>query len=95
MPTTISSKGQITVPLAVRKALGLRAGTKLELRLRKDAEIILSKAAKESHFSKFKGMCRKGAPWQSGQEAVNKLRGSISAGDFQKLVVIAPSSVTR
>ena len=31
MPTaTLTSKGQVTVPLAVRRALGLHAGTKLD-----------------------------------------------------------------
>jgi len=32
MKTTISEKGQITIPKAVRQALGLRPGTVIELR---------------------------------------------------------------
>ena len=33
MTTTISSKGQITVPVRIREALGLVPGTRLELEL--------------------------------------------------------------
>jgi AbrB family looped-hinge helix DNA binding protein len=33
MTSTISSKGQITVPKAVRDRLGLRAGTRVEFEL--------------------------------------------------------------
>ncbi len=79
--TTISSKGQITVPLAVRKALGLRPGVKLEVRLGKDAEFVVSKAANKSFFSQFKGACRKQAPWKSGREAVDEMRGPVVRGD--------------
>jgi len=79
--TTISSKGQITVPLAVRKALGLRPGAKLEIRLGKEAEFIVSKAADKSFFGQFKGVCRKQAPWKSGREAVDAMRGPAVRGD--------------
>ncbi len=41
---TVSSKGQIAIPKAVREALNLGAGTKLSLELR-GQEIVLSKQA--------------------------------------------------
>jgi AbrB family looped-hinge helix DNA binding protein len=81
MRTTISSKGQITVPMAVRKALGLHPGAKLEVRLGHNAEFIVSRATDESFFSDFKGICRKKAPWRSGREAIEKLRGNVGDGD--------------
>ncbi len=34
MKSTISSKGQITVPIEIRNALGLRAGTQIEFEAR-------------------------------------------------------------
>jgi AbrB family looped-hinge helix DNA binding protein len=81
MRTTISSKGQITVPVAVRKALGLHPGAKLDIRLGNNAEFIVSRATGKSFFSEFKGICRKKAPWPSGREAVEKLRGPVGHGD--------------
>ena len=40
MLTRLSSKGQLVIPSAVRKALGLRAGTQFHLRL-EEGKIIL------------------------------------------------------
>lgn len=40
MLTRLSSKGQLIIPSAVRKALGLRAGTQFHLRL-EEGKIIL------------------------------------------------------
>jgi AbrB family looped-hinge helix DNA binding protein len=40
MLTRLSSKGQLVIPTAVRKALGLRTGTQFHLRL-EDDKIIL------------------------------------------------------
>lgn len=37
MKTTISEKGQITIPKAVRQALGLRAGTIIDVRIDRGA----------------------------------------------------------
>lgn len=75
MTTTISSKGQITVPIEIRKALALRPGVKLQVRLGKKAEFIVSKAARESVFAQFRGMARQRSPWKSGDDARDALRG--------------------
>ncbi len=40
MKSTISSKGQITVPAVVRRRLGLRAGTVVAFELREDGVLI-------------------------------------------------------
>ncbi len=56
MKTTISEKGQITIPKAVRQALGLRAGTVIELRTHK-GEFIGKKAGVEDVFMKWRGRC--------------------------------------
>jgi antitoxin PrlF len=81
MRTTISSKGQITVPRAVRKALGLHPGAKLEIRLGNSGEFIVTRVTTESFFSQFKGISQKKAPWRSGREALEKLRGPLGRGD--------------
>lgn len=36
MTTTVTSKGQVTLPVEARRRLGLRAGTKLEVIVRGD-----------------------------------------------------------
>ena len=72
--TTISSKGQITVPVKIRKALALRPGAKLTIRLGKESEFIVSKATEESFFARFQGMAKARAPWKSGDAARDKLR---------------------
>jgi AbrB family looped-hinge helix DNA binding protein len=81
MTTTISSKGQITVPIEIRKALALRPGVKLQVRLGKKAEFIVSKATTESVFAQFRGVARRRAPWKSGDAARDVLRGPIPKGD--------------
>ena len=56
MHTTISSKGQITVPAAVREALGLVPGTKLELELGPRGTFIARKAVGSGFFARFQGL---------------------------------------
>jgi len=48
MKSTISSKGQITVPVAVRDRIGLRAGTTVRFELRPDG-VLLKKGAGAEH----------------------------------------------
>ena len=79
--TTISSKGQTTVPIKIRKALALRPGVKLQVRLGQKAEFIVSKAAGESVFAKFRGVARRRAHWKTGDAAREALRGPITKGD--------------
>jgi AbrB family looped-hinge helix DNA binding protein len=74
MTTTISSKGQITVPVQIRKALALRPGVKLTIQL-KDSTFIVSKATQKSFFSQFRGVARRRALWKSGDAALEALRG--------------------
>jgi antitoxin PrlF len=81
MRTTMSSKGQITVPRAVRKALGMQPGAKLEVRLGDSGQFIVTRVTTESFFGQFKGIAKKKAPWPSGREALDKMRGSPGRGD--------------
>ncbi|MEY3480994.1 MAG: prlF antitoxin for toxin YhaV toxin [Verrucomicrobiota bacterium] len=80
MTTTISRKGQITVPAAIREAIGLSAGTKIELKLGPAGTFVARKATKESHFAKFRGIGAKRGPGTS-QKAIEALRGRVERGD--------------
>ena len=54
MKTTVSEKGQITIPKALRQALGLRTGTVIELRA--DAGTFIgTKVSSEDVFRKWRG----------------------------------------
>ena len=80
MTTTISRKGQITVPAAIREAIGLSAGTKMELKLGPAGTFVARKATEESHFAKFRGIGAKRGPG-TGQKAMEVLRGRVERGD--------------
>lgn len=60
MPTTLTSKGQVTVPKTVRDYLGLKAGSAVTFERRPDGEIVLRPAtprakARTSVFGKLRG----------------------------------------
>lgn len=48
MKSTISAKGQITVPVEIRNRLGLLPGTPVEFELRK-GEVVLRKGSRAQH----------------------------------------------
>jgi AbrB family looped-hinge helix DNA binding protein len=73
--TTISSKGQITVPVQVRRALGLKAGSRLEVRLGQRGDFIVTKAAEKDFFGQFRGTCSRRSRWPNGDQAIRELRG--------------------
>ncbi len=41
MPTTLTQKGQITIPLHIRRALGLAPGAKVDFAVREDGDVVL------------------------------------------------------
>jgi AbrB family looped-hinge helix DNA binding protein len=84
MTTTVSSKGQITVPIQVREALGLIAGTKLEIELVEGGNFVARKIGKDSFFTQFQGMAaKKKVPYANGLEAMEVLRGPVETGDVE------------
>jgi len=59
LETTATSKGQIVIPSSVRRKLGIKEGTRIQIELREDAnEIILKPITREYVHSlrgRFKG----------------------------------------
>jgi antitoxin PrlF len=53
--STISSKGQITVPLEIGKRLGLKRGDRVEFVVEKDRTTIRPARAPENPFVKYVG----------------------------------------
>ncbi len=65
----ITSKGQITVPLAVRKALGVRPGDAL-LFEQDETGVRVKPVRTRSPFAKYRGIGNRGIG--SGKKAINR-----------------------
>ena len=74
MQTTVSTKGQVTLPIEVRQELGIDAGTVLEVERAPGGGILLRKRAQPGFFDQFVGLKAKDAPFSSGDEAREALR---------------------
>lgn len=62
MSTTVTTKGQVTIPKPIRDFLGLKAGSEIEFARNSDGEIVLKPAKKSSttsRFAKFRGHAKK------------------------------------
>ncbi|WP_283195705.1 AbrB/MazE/SpoVT family DNA-binding domain-containing protein [Rhizobium sp. AN80A] len=53
MSTTVTSKGQVTIPKAVRDLLGITAGSQVDFHRAKDGSIVLTRADSEKPVSRF------------------------------------------
>lgn len=49
MATTVTRKGQVTVPKQIRDALGINPGTQVVFEVNKDGEVVLRKAGQTTH----------------------------------------------
>lgn len=74
MATTVTAKGQVTIPKPVRDMLGLKPGSKVEFRYA-DGNIVIERAdgkKPESRFAKWRGHA---GPGMSTDEIMALLRG--------------------
>jgi AbrB family looped-hinge helix DNA binding protein len=57
MTTTLTSKGQVTIPKPVREFLGLKAGSAVSFELTAAGEVVVRSAARRprSRFAKLRG----------------------------------------
>jgi antitoxin PrlF len=65
--STISSKGQITVPQEVRKRLGLQPGDRVEFVAEEDRTVIRPIRAEVNPFARFIGIAD---PFPGGEEGI-------------------------
>jgi AbrB family looped-hinge helix DNA binding protein len=75
MSTTVTSKGQVTIPKAIRDQLDLKPGSKVDFRAGPGGEIVLKRADGKrppSRFEKFRGHA---GPGMSTDEIMALLRG--------------------
>lgn len=70
MTTTLTSKGQVTIPKKVRDALQLAPGSRMEFSINADGQVVLSKAGsrrsgKPDRFERMRG--RAPIKWRTDQ----------------------------
>ncbi|MGA0369809.1 MAG: AbrB/MazE/SpoVT family DNA-binding domain-containing protein [Kiritimatiellia bacterium] len=57
MKTTVSEKGQVTIPKSLRDQLGLRKGTVLDMRM-EEGHLVVVKRQEGSPFQRWRGRGR-------------------------------------
>lgn len=63
MTTTVTAKGQVTIPKAVRDLLGIKPGSKVDFHQAADGSIVLTRSDDKrpaSRFQKLRGHAGKG-----------------------------------
>lgn len=63
MATTVTAKGQITIPKPVRDLLGIGPGSKVDFRRAADGSVVLERVERQrllSRFEKLRGHAGKG-----------------------------------
>jgi AbrB family looped-hinge helix DNA binding protein len=60
MTTTLSPKGHIAIPKAVRERLNLKAGTEVQIEVQDETLIMKRVTAKLPHWSTMRGMVKSG-----------------------------------
>jgi antitoxin PrlF len=65
--STISSKGQLTVPQEIRKRLGLQTGDRVEFVVEEDRTVIRPAPTEANPFDKFIGIA---GPFPGGEEGI-------------------------
>lgn len=76
MSTTLTSKGQVTIPKAVRDQLDLKPGSKVEFRLNDAGEVVVRKSHREpSDTNRFDKLLGHAGPGLSTDELMKLLRG--------------------
>jgi AbrB family looped-hinge helix DNA binding protein len=78
--STISSKGQITVPLEIRNRLGLKSGDRVEFVVEQDRTTIRPLRPQENPFTKFAGAL----PSFSSVRQINKWLRSLRDDEAEK-----------
>ena len=77
---TVTSKGQITLPKAVREALGLTPGSKVEFVVEPGRAILRKRVSLEA-FERWRGHLRGKLPADSVDEFMEQLRGERHPAD--------------
>lgn len=75
MSTKVTTKGQVTIPKAVRDLLDLKPGSEVRFRYGPNREIILERADGERPASRFEKLLGHAGPGPSTDEIMAMTRG--------------------
>jgi antitoxin PrlF len=75
MSTTVTSKGQVTIPKAVRDLLGIEPGTQVDFRRADDGTIVLERADEKRTRSRFERLRGSASAGMSTDELMSLTRG--------------------
>ncbi len=75
MATTVTSKGQVTVPKPVRDHLGIGPGSRVVFRRAADGSVVIEKADGSRPKSRFEKAIGSAGPGMSTDELMALLRG--------------------
>lgn len=75
MTTTVTAKGQVTIPKAVREFLGIGPGSKVDFRRANDGSIVLVPANDAKPLNRFEKLSGHAGPGPSTDEIMALLRG--------------------
>ena len=75
MPTTVTTKGQVTIPKAVRDRLGIKPGNTIEFELAPDGRVVLVKVGARRPRSRFEPLRGRAGKGPSTDEIMALTRG--------------------
>lgn len=75
MATTVTSKGQVTIPKPVRDRLGIEPGSAVEFELAPDGRVVLVKVEAEHPRSRFEALRGRAGRGLSTDEIMALTRG--------------------
>ena len=75
MTTTVTSKGQVTIPKPVRELLGIGPGSRVDFRRAADGSIVIEKAESERPKSRLADLVGSAGPGLSTDEIMALTRG--------------------
>jgi AbrB family looped-hinge helix DNA binding protein len=75
MATTVTSKGQVTIPKPVRDRLGIEPGNTVDFRLASDGRVVLVKIGGKPHASRFEALRGRAGVGMSTDEIMALTRG--------------------
>ncbi|SHK68617.1 transcriptional regulator, AbrB family [Bradyrhizobium lablabi] len=76
MATTVTRKGQVTIPKPVRDHLGIGPGSQIAFRRADDGSIVIEKADRTQQPSRFAKVIGSAGPGLSTDEIMALLRGN-------------------
>ncbi|WP_420960679.1 AbrB/MazE/SpoVT family DNA-binding domain-containing protein [Brucella sp. IR073] len=75
MVTTVTAKGQVTIPKPVRDLLGIGPGSKVDFRQASDGSVVLTRADEARPVSRFEKFLGHAGPGPSTDEIMALTRG--------------------